>query len=72
MYVAGCAVKQSADHSKNEFLSVTEVADWLSISRPMVYKLIQSGKLRAIKVGRRLLIRKIDVEEYIEMNKTFN
>ena len=36
----------------NKTLTVEEVADLLCVSRPTVYREIESGKLFAIKVGR--------------------
>lgn len=44
-----------------EFLSTTELAKILGISRIAVYKKIKSGKIKAIKVGRNFIINKKNV-----------
>lgn len=46
---------------KNEFLSVSEAAKILGISRVAVFKKIQNGKIRATKVGRNYIIAKKDL-----------
>ena len=48
---------------ENEFLTVTQAAELLGISRVMVHKLIQSRDLNANKVGpRAFLLWRQDVE----------
>jgi len=44
-----------------EFLTTSELARILDISRVAVFKKIKSGKIRAIKDGRRYLIAKSDL-----------
>ncbi len=44
------------------FLSVSEVAKLLRVSRIAVHKQIKSGRLRAEKVGRNYIVARADVE----------
>lgn len=52
----------------NELLTVKEAADWLKTSRVQVRKMIQSGDLLAVKVGREYRIPLVSIKEYIETN----
>lgn len=45
----------------NDFISTTELAALLGISRVAVFKRIKAGKLRAKKIGRSYLIAKVDL-----------
>jgi len=46
---------------EKEFISTTELAKMLGISRIAVYKKVKSGKIKAIKVGRNFVIAKKDL-----------
>lgn len=46
--------------------SAAEVADSLRISSRHVYRLINSGELRAIRIGRRVVIPVEALTEYVE------
>lgn len=50
-------------------LSLNEVAQLLSVSRPTVYRLIRSGELPAIRVGERLRFDQADVQSYLERHR---
>lgn len=52
----------------NELLTVKEAAQWLKTSRVQVRKMIQSGELLAVKVGREYRIPIASVREFIEQN----
>ena len=57
----------------NEFpdiLTISELLDFLRISRNTLMKEIKEGRIKCIKVGRQYRFTKIDVIEYI--NKTTN
>lgn len=51
-------------------LNATEVADILNISLPMAYKLIQTGEIRAVQIGKGRRVRPQDLRQYIESNLT--
>ncbi|OGM89123.1 hypothetical protein A2108_01995 [Candidatus Wolfebacteria bacterium GWA1_42_9] len=50
---------------KKEFLSTTEVAKLLGISRVAVFKKIKSGKIKARKVGRNFVIERKTLPEIL-------
>ena len=48
------------------FLTVGEVARHLRVSNMTVYRLVNSGQLAAVRVGRGYRIREDDVRKYLE------
>jgi len=46
-------------------LTVNEVADLLRVSRMTVYRLIKTGEMSAIRVGRNYRLREEDVHSYL-------
>ena len=46
-------------------LNITEVADYLSVSAPMIYKLTKDKKLTFYYVGRLIRISVEDLENYL-------
>jgi len=49
-----------------EFLSTTELAKILGVSRIAVYKRIKQGKIKAIKVGRNFVIETKELRDILE------
>jgi len=56
--------------SKARFLTVQEVAELLRVSSMTVYRLIKSGDLPAVRVGRSFRVAEIDVDAYLESRYT--
>lgn len=50
----------------DELLTVAEVADLLRVSAMTVYRLIRSGELPAVRVGRNYRVRRRDLDSYLE------
>ncbi len=48
------------------FLTVAEVAKHLRVSNMTVYRLVNSGQLAAVRVGRGYRIREDDVRKYLQ------
>ncbi|HEX2058365.1 MAG TPA: helix-turn-helix domain-containing protein [Actinomycetota bacterium] len=46
-------------------LTVGEVAGIMRVSNMTVYRLIKSGQLSAIRVGKNYRIRRVDVDKYL-------
>lgn len=46
-------------------LTVSEVADLMRVSNMTVYRLIKSGQLKAIRVGKNYRIRESEVDRYL-------
>ncbi|MDQ2725669.1 MAG: helix-turn-helix domain-containing protein [Actinomycetota bacterium] len=52
-------------NDRSRFVTVSEVADQLRVSNMTVYRLVQSGQLPAVRVGRSYRIRAEDVDRYL-------
>lgn len=50
----------------NDFISTTEAAKLLGISRVTIFNKIQSGEIKASKVGRNYVIRRTDLPGFNE------
>ena len=57
----------ATDH---HLLTVREVADDVRVSTMTVYRLIKSGALPAIRVGKHFRIREVDLSRYLEAQTT--
>jgi len=62
-------VKREAAEPESPLLTVEEAARYLRISRPMVYRLLQTKQLRPVKIGSRTLFDKKDLDRFIEESK---
>lgn len=49
-------------------LTLTQVLEILHISRMTLYRHLRAGNLPHVKIGRRVLFRKADVEKFISSN----
>ena len=56
--------------SKSRFLTVQEVADVMRVSSMTVYRLIKSGDLAAVRVGRSFRVSEVDVDSYLAARYT--
>ena len=56
--------------SKARFLTVQEVADLMRVSSMTVYRLIKSGDLPAVRVGRSFSVAEADVDTYLASGYT--
>lgn len=48
-----------------QYLTVEEVSKFLRVSTPTVRQLIESGELKAVRVGRQYRIAREDLDDYI-------
>lgn len=51
--------------SEDRFLTPQEVATHLRVSKMTVYRLLKSGELPHVKIGRSLRVREDDVDQYL-------
>lgn len=52
---------------KDELLTVQEAADWLTISRPTLWRMIRRGEIPVVRIARRTTrLRLTDLVNYIE------
>jgi excisionase family DNA binding protein len=53
------------DGAEGRLLRLDEVADRLSISKSMAWKLVAFGQIRSVRIGRAVRIRPADLDEYV-------
>ena len=53
------------DGAEGRLLRLDEVADRLSISKSMAWKLVAFGQIRSIRIGRAVRVRPADLDEYV-------
>lgn len=53
------------DASSARLLRVEDVADQLTVSRSMAWKLVAAGELRSVRIGRAVRVRPADLEAYL-------
>lgn len=46
-------------------LNVPEVAELLGVSAETIYRQVRSGEMRAVRIGRRLVVPVVDVEQLL-------
>jgi excisionase family DNA binding protein len=59
------ASHQSGDISEVKFLTVAEEATVMRVSKMTVYRLVHSGELEAVRVGRSFRVPEHAVNEYL-------
>jgi excisionase family DNA binding protein len=52
-------------------LRASEVAKILNISRPLAYRLMQTGKIPTVRINSSVRVRLEDLEGFIQSNRTF-
>ena len=60
------APNSSGDISEVKFLTIAEVAAMMRVSKMTVYRIVHSGELPAVRVGRSFRVTEKDVDEYIK------
>ena len=51
----------------DELLTVEEAAEWLTISKPTIWRMIRRGEIPVVKIAKRSIrIKLTDLENYIE------
>ena len=62
-----CSMASSGDNiSEAKFLTIAEVAAQMRVSKMTVYRLVHSGDLPAVRVGRSVRVPESDVHAYLE------
>lgn len=58
------------ENKKEEFYTVEEIAELLKVHDRTIRREIQRGKLKKVMIGNSLRIRRDDLEEYLEKNRS--
>ena len=53
------------DGDSGPLLRIEQIAERLSVSRSMAWKLIDSGMLRSVRIGRAVRVLPADLEDYL-------
>lgn len=54
---------------KQELLKASEIATILNVSKPMVYKLMQTRQIPTVRIGQCRRVLREDLEKYIQDNR---
>ena len=55
---------------EKEFFSLEEVADKLGVTYQLIYRLVRSGELPAVRLGKLYRVASADLEAYLQTSKT--
>jgi excisionase family DNA binding protein len=55
----------AVDGASGRLLRIEQIAERLSVSRSMAWKLIALGQLRSVRIGRAVRVRPQDLEDYV-------
>ena len=58
-------MRSKMDFQNKQLITLKEFQDWASVSHSTVYRLINSGKLKAVKGGKRTFITKEAANDYL-------
>lgn len=56
---------------KNDIMTSREVMAYLKISKPTLYRMIQDGNLKAVKIGKNYRFLKQDIENLLRTNQSY-
>ncbi|NUR52951.1 MAG: helix-turn-helix domain-containing protein [Acidobacteria bacterium] len=54
------------------FLTTEEVLSYLKITPRTIYRLIRSGELPAVRIGRQWRFRRADLDQWLERQRAFS
>ena len=54
---------------ETEYMSLEEVADMLGVTYQLIYRLVRSGELPAVRLGKLYRVSKADLDGYLERSK---
>lgn len=60
----------SDNSNKRPFLSLEEISEYLGVNYQLIYRLVRSGDLPAVRVGRVYRVRREDFDAYLSRHST--
>jgi len=54
---------------ESEYMSLEEVADFLGVTYQLIYRLVRSGELPAVRLGKLYRVSREDLNTYLERSK---
>ncbi len=58
--------------SETEYMSLEEVAEMLGVTYQLIYRLVRSGELPAVRLGKLYRVSKADLDKYLERSKAMS
>jgi excisionase family DNA binding protein len=58
-----------SDESRPSCFTVSEAAQYLRISRALLYQLIRSGRIRTVKIGTRTIVRGAELGRFLDQQQ---
>jgi excisionase family DNA binding protein len=59
-------------HEMEAFLTTEEVLSYLKITPRTIYRLIRTGELPAVRIGRQWRFRRADLDRWLERQRAFS
>ena len=59
----------NAERANNSFLTTDEVLEYLKVNSRTVYRLIRSGRLPAVRIGRQWRFRRADLDAWLDAQR---
>jgi excisionase family DNA binding protein len=56
-------------HNMEELLTLKELSKYLKISKPTVYKMVEQGKIPALKIANQWRFKKGDIDSWLETQR---
>lgn len=58
--------RSNSPETPRETMTVSDAADYVGISKPKMYELIRIGQIRSIKIGRKILVSRQSLLNWIQ------
>jgi excisionase family DNA binding protein len=56
-------------HTMEELLTLKELSKYLKISKPTLYKMVEQGKIPALKIANQWRFKKGDIDSWLETQR---
>jgi excisionase family DNA binding protein len=56
-------------HNMEELLTLKELSKYLKISKPTIYKMVEQGKIPALKIANQWRFKKGDIDSWVEKQR---
>ncbi len=56
-------------HNMEELLTLKELSKYLKISKPTIYKMVEQGKIPALKIANQWRFKKGDIDGWLEKQR---
>ena len=64
-------IPQQSSPENKVTLTVSEAAELIGISKPSMYEVVRTGKVRSVKVGKKILISRQSLMDWLKKGETY-